>query len=166
MTSLKKARKLRPDAGHGPGSPADDGIDDHAEEPAQTVPWAGTGSSQTVPASPDEPDAESMFRLGDLESECPEKSRRQEGTRTGLRLPPYDCHWDFNPAPPYFLLACYLIVVIIVLVGLFQISAGGAGPSSAADEYQELVREPSTRQHPVPIADFPSRTRSRPRHDE
>ncbi len=116
-----------PDAGPRPGSPADDGIDLHVDEPA-----AGRVMGRARPLAdrpraphrePDEPDPEPMFRLGDLEGECPEKSHREQGARAGLRLPPRDDPRDFDPAPPCFLLACYLIIVLIVLAGLILISA-------------------------------------------
>ncbi len=60
----------------------------------------------------------------------------------GLRLPPRDGSRDFDPAPPYFLLACYLIVVLIVLAGLILINARGAWPDSSASKYQALVLTP------------------------
>jgi hypothetical protein len=144
-------RPSRPDAGQGPGSPADDGIDRHPDGLAQTESCTGPGSSQPVPArcpdEPDECDSESTLRLHDLEIDYPAKSPREKSDYTGRRLPPHDVPWDFNPTPQYFLVACYLIIMLIVLAGLLLINARGAGPSSAVAENQALVsiRFPSPR---------------------
>jgi hypothetical protein len=141
-------RPSRPDAGQGPRSPADDVIDDHVDELAQTESCAGPGPSQTVPAGgpdkPDESDSESMFRLGDLEIESTAKSPRKKSDHTGRWLRPDDGPWDPNPWLQYFLVACYLIIVLIVLAGFVLLNARGSGPSSSAAESgdvkgQELI---------------------------
>jgi hypothetical protein len=152
LTLMERPRRpSRPDAGQGPGSPADDGIDHHIDDPAQTESCAGPGPSQTVPARclvrPDESDSESMFRLGDLEIEYPAKSRRKESDQTSRWLPPDDGPWDPNPWLQYFLVACYLIIVLIVLAGFLRLNVRGAGLSSSAAENQALasIRSQSSR---------------------
>jgi hypothetical protein len=88
-----------------------------------------------------------MFRLGDLEIEYTAKSRRKKSDHTGRWLPPGDATWDPNPWLQYFLVACYLIIVLIVLAGFLRLNARGAGLSSSAAENQALVsvRFPSSR---------------------
>jgi hypothetical protein len=83
-------RPSGPDAGQGRGTPANDGIDHHVDELAQADSRAGPSPLRTVPAAcgdePDESDSDSMFHLGDLESD-----------HTGRWLSPQDSPWDPNP---------------------------------------------------------------------
>jgi hypothetical protein len=79
-------------------------------------------SSQTIrvrcPDEPDESEFEPLVSLEDLEIESPAKFRRKEIYYTGRRLRPPDRLRDFTPVAQYFLVACYLIIVLIVLLKL------------------------------------------------
>jgi hypothetical protein len=80
---------------------------------------ARPASSQTFRVRcPDESEFEPPVSLEDLEIECPAKFRRKEIYSTGRRLRPPVRLRDFIPVAQCLLVACYLIIVLIVILGL------------------------------------------------
>jgi serine/threonine protein kinase len=82
---------------------------------------ARPASSHSIPVRlPDEPDADPMFSLDDLEVELPAGIGPDSDYYVGKRIRPPDGPWDFRPMVGYLLLTLVTIAAFIAILELFR----------------------------------------------
>jgi serine/threonine protein kinase len=82
---------------------------------------ARPASSHSIPVRlPDEPHADPMFSLDDLEVELPAEIEPENEYYVGQRIKPPDGPWDFRPAVGYLLVTLLTIAAFIAILELFR----------------------------------------------